>query len=67
MKDKVYSERIESLEHLKKRIQHAIISIGTATLSNVLRNINTRINYVVHQEVKHIEQSKFYVKLNKIS
>ena len=35
VKDKVYSERIESLDHLKIRIWHAISSIDTAILSNV--------------------------------
>ena len=44
VKEKVYSERIESLEHLKKRIQQAISSIDTATFSNIWKNINIRIN-----------------------
>ena len=48
--DKVYSERIESLEHLKTRIQQAISSIDTATLSNVWKNINTRTNYVLNEK-----------------
>ena len=59
VKDKVYSERIESLDHLKTRIQHAISSIDTATLSNVWKNIHTRINCVTRQEGKHIEQMNF--------
>ena len=67
MKDKVYSERIESLEHLKTKIQLEISSIDTATLSNVWENVNTRINYVVRQEGKQIEQINFSVKLYDLS
>ena len=59
VKDEVYYARIESLEHLKTRVRQAISSIDTATLSNVWKNINSRINYVVRQEGKHIEQTKF--------
>ena len=59
MKAEVYSERIESLDHLKTRIRQAIRSIDTAPLSNVWKNINTRINRVVRQEGKHIEQINF--------
>ena len=59
MKGKVYSERMESFENLNTRIRQAISSIGTATLSNVWKKINTRINYIVRQEGKHIEQIKF--------
>ena len=64
MKFMVYSERIKSLEHLEARIRQEVSSIDTATLSNVCKKINTRTNYVGRQEGKHIEQIKFYVKLN---
>ena len=59
VKDKVHCERIEFLEHLKTRIRLAISSTDTATLSNFWKNINTRINHVVRQEEKHIEQVNF--------
>ena len=59
VKDKVYSEEIESLQHLKARITEAIRSIDTSTLSNVWKNIETRINCVVRQQGKHIEQMTF--------
>ena len=52
VKDKVYSERIESLDHLKTRIRHAISIIDTATWSNVWKNIHTRVNCVDRQERK---------------
>ena len=58
-KDNVRSERIEFLEHRKTSFCQAISSIDTATLSNVWKNINIRINYVVRQGVKHIEQTNF--------
>ena len=62
MKHKVYSERIESLEHLTTGIRKAISSIDTATLSNVWKKINTRIDTIVRQEGKHIEQINIQVK-----
>ena len=67
VKDKVYSERIESLEHLNTKIRQAISIIDNATLSNVWKNINTGIYYVVRQEGKLIEQINFKVKLNDLS
>ena len=57
--DIVYSERQESLDQLKTRIQHAISSIDTDTLLNVWKNMHTRINCVERQEGKHIEQINF--------
>ena len=55
----VYSERIGTLGHLRTRIRQAVSSIDIATLSNLWKNINNRINYVVQQEGNHIEQNNF--------
>ncbi len=59
VKDKVYSQEIESSEHLKSRITQAIGSIDAATLFNVWKNLHIRINCVVRQEGGHIEQLTF--------
>ncbi len=59
VKYKVYSDEIESIEHLKSRITSATRSIDAAKLSNLWKNLNTRINCVVRQEGRHIEQLKF--------
>ena len=59
VKDKVHSERIKCLEHIKTRIRQAISRIDTAPVSNAWKNINTTINYIVRQEGSHIEKFNF--------
>ena len=59
VKDKAYAEKIESIEYLNSRITQAIRIIDAATLSNVWKNLNTRINFVVRQEGGHIDQLTF--------
>ena len=59
VKDKVYAVRIHSLQHLRTRITRAIRSIDTATLSRVWKNVETRMDCVVRQQGKHIEQMTF--------
>ena len=56
VKDKVYSEPIESLDHLKTRITDAIQLIEPDTLTKVWRNAEMRINYMIRQGGGHIEQ-----------
>ncbi len=56
VKDKFYSERIESLDHLKARITDANQQIEPETLMKVWRNAEMRINYVIRQGGGHIEQ-----------
>ena len=59
VKDKVILVRILSVEHLQSRITRAIRSVYSDTLSNLWKNISARINCIVRQLGKHIEQITF--------
>ncbi len=59
VKDKVYAGQIRSLQHLETRITRAVRSVDAETLSKVWENVRARMDCVIRQQGKHIEQMTF--------
>ncbi len=56
MKQKVYSKTVKDLAHLRRRIAEEVVRIEPETLKKVFLNIEKRLNLVIDNDGRHIEQ-----------
>lgn len=56
MKNCVFYVQIQSIYHMKERIEHAIEIVSTETLEKVWNNINSRFNHIIRVNGSSTEQ-----------
>ena len=56
VKDKVFRTPVQNVTQLKRRITQAIRSVTQEMLQNVWRNLENRLNAIIRENGRHIEQ-----------